>query len=597
MRRSHNSIGSKMTFTIVGVSSLFALLTIMVQLWWNYHSALDNAVADIDRYTRSLLPSMSHALWDVDQPLLKDLVSGVGVLPSVSGLELSSRDGVYLNLGQGVPVDPGHRYLLLHYPLSIQEQAIAELTVALDRQQIYLQLGREVMVIVLGNGLKMLLVIYIILTLANRLIVRRVEALANFADGINLSELTKLRLDPKVAESRDEIGLVAQAFSRMYQRMRHDYALVRRQQRALTRHQQELSQTVEERTARLRWQTDANRQLAQISLGFLNVSVDDIASLLAQVVRQIGELLQVERVSVVEFEDDRLHYRAFWSCIPNAQSADEQLTDVARLKRRFTNNSMIIIEDVESISGRWPEEYRELSSLGIRGIAGFAIMDGDALVGVLALAQVSGHLEWNDDKSQLLTQFAATLNALLIRRRREGQMLLLQRQLLRANARLAKQAATDELTGLVNRRPFSARLEQALGTEALLLMMDVDFFKHYNDSYGHPAGDEVLRRLAQALKQALPEDALLARIGGEEFAAVCPGQAPEVCRQLPQRLLDAVRELNIPHGASPHGRVSLSLGVVNLLGVDSVRDAMGRADACLYRAKALGRNRAEWEEH
>jgi diguanylate cyclase (GGDEF)-like protein len=131
-------------------------------------------------------------------------------------------------------------------------------------------------------------------------------------------------------------------------------------------------------------------------------------------------------------------------------------------------------------------------------------------------------------------------------------------------------------------------------------MLDVDLFKHFNDHYGHLAGDACLQALAAALSQqagAGREGELAARFGGEEFVVLLPGSdlyaAAEVARRIQQTLV----QLALPHEGSPHGIVTVSFGVVSLQHQrDQLPEELVRqADRALYRAKQGGRNRIELE--
>lgn len=167
-----------------------------------------------------------------------------------------------------------------------------------------------------------------------------------------------------------------------------------------------------------------------------------------------------------------------------------------------------------------------------------------------------------------------------------------------ANRRLQALAAQDSLTTLANRRTFDealmrehlrARREQA---PLSLIMIDVDHFKRFNDTYGHPAGDECLRRVASAIAQSIARPAdLAARYGGEEFAVLLPNTDEDGAAQIAERIASAVVGLCIAHDASANGLVTVSAGVGT---IDSTRHDADRlvaeADRALYRAKDFGRN-------
>jgi diguanylate cyclase (GGDEF)-like protein/PAS domain S-box-containing protein len=159
---------------------------------------------------------------------------------------------------------------------------------------------------------------------------------------------------------------------------------------------------------------------------------------------------------------------------------------------------------------------------------------------------------------------------------------------------------TDELTGLYNRRYFNqvfrAEVEQAQQTQAPLscIMLDIDYYKRYNDTYGHYEGDNVLRRLGEVLS-ALPAgfSGHVFRLGGEEFGILLPGCGPEEAFVCAEFMRSAVRSLQIPHSASPdYGVITVSVGVasVHVEGMGEV-DIYKLADEALYQSKVNGRDR------
>nr|WP_255682101.1 diguanylate cyclase [Luteimonas sp. BDR2-5] len=165
-----------------------------------------------------------------------------------------------------------------------------------------------------------------------------------------------------------------------------------------------------------------------------------------------------------------------------------------------------------------------------------------------------------------------------------------------------RQASSDGLTGLANRFLFDATLAREMASARRsqrplsLLLIDVDHFKHYNDSRGHQAGDEVLRRIAASLLQwaRRPRD-LAARYGGDELVLILPETSAHAAASIAASLLDAVRGMAIAHPRSataPH--VTLSIGAATFDPVLERReiDLLKRADAALYQAKSAGRDRS-----
>lgn len=169
--------------------------------------------------------------------------------------------------------------------------------------------------------------------------------------------------------------------------------------------------------------------------------------------------------------------------------------------------------------------------------------------------------------------------------------------------RLARDSATDALTGLANRRQFDAVLavewNRAARSQAplSLLMIDIDHFKRYNDHYGHLTGDRCLQRVAATLKAcARRAGDLVARFGGEEFVLLLPGVALDEACETAQQCLERMQELAVPHAASPvAGFVTLSIGVASHVpdANASAASLINAADVAMYRAKSGGRTRYE----
>ncbi|WP_394788088.1 diguanylate cyclase [Rhodoferax sp.] len=166
-----------------------------------------------------------------------------------------------------------------------------------------------------------------------------------------------------------------------------------------------------------------------------------------------------------------------------------------------------------------------------------------------------------------------------------------------ANERLRQATACDHLTGIANRRAFfeaaNLELERASRSprQTSLILFDVDFFKQVNDSYGHPAGDAVLRQLATLLTATFRQVDVVARVGGEEFAVLLPSTSLEAATAVANRLREAVAAQTVQvDGTAIH--YTLSGGVATLSDPANGLDAlMKQADRALYAAKAAGRNR------
>jgi diguanylate cyclase (GGDEF)-like protein len=174
-----------------------------------------------------------------------------------------------------------------------------------------------------------------------------------------------------------------------------------------------------------------------------------------------------------------------------------------------------------------------------------------------------------------------------------------ERELVATNDRLTVMASIDMLSGLANRRGFQSRLDfewlkaQQNNSELALLMIDVDHFKLYNDTYGHPEGDACLTRLGEALAGIAADTMGFAgRYGGEEFCLLLPNTGPLKALEIGETVRATVQSLALPHITSSYQTVTVSVGVAATLPSDSQRpgDLVEAADAALYAAKHRGRN-------
>jgi len=200
--------------------------------------------------------------------------------------------------------------------------------------------------------------------------------------------------------------------------------------------------------------------------------------------------------------------------------------------------------------------------------------------------------------SQTMTQLELRRSLMLLESAMGSQARYVE-QLERRQQELRQESQTDALTGLGNFRAFQRRLEvefaraRLTGDTLALMILDVDFFKRYNDSFGHPAGDALLRQLAMVIRGACRNEDFAARVGGEEFAVILPGSTRESAFVIAERLRRGVQ------GAVwKHRPVTVSIGVA-LADVtnDTAHMLTEQADRSLYHSKRDGRNRVTLTDH
>jgi len=217
---------------------------------------------------------------------------------------------------------------------------------------------------------------------------------------------------------------------------------------------------------------------------------------------------------------------------------------------------------------------------------------------IAATAKRFGQGDWSarPARGRLPAEFMPLARALNAMAAQLGQR---ERELVASNDRLTVIASIDMLSGLANRRGFQSRLDfewmkaQQHGSELSLMMIDVDHFKLYNDTYGHPEGDICLARLGETLSGIAAETMGFAgRYGGEEFCLLLPNTASIPAIEVGEMVRAAVRNLAMPHATSSHQQVTVSVGVAAVRPNDRMRpgDLIEAADAALYAAKHRGRD-------
>ncbi len=269
-----------------------------------------------------------------------------------------------------------------------------------------------------------------------------------------------------------------------------------------------------------------------------------------------------------------------------------------------TDNRIVVGIDEREALGRIDRDisitYFELSLFGLVGML-LAWFGGEYFIiePIRALSRTAasigrGKLEAPVSRSNWTAEFAPLAQALSEMAEKLAER---EAELRTANSQLEELALLDGMSGLPNRRAFDLRLASSWRagdptSPVSLLMIDVDYFKLFNDTHGHLEGDACLRMIGKSLESLARPIGFAARYGGEEFVVLLPGIGADEARELGERTRCAIEALQIPHTAAPSGFVSVSIGVATLRPDQHATEyeLVEAADAALYLAKRRGRN-------
>jgi len=313
-----------------------------------------------------------------------------------------------------------------------------------------------------------------------------------------------------------------------------------------------------------------------------------------------------DRIGFGAITEDGQSVRAMWACTDQGHldihKGYQAPLEGGTLEKILESGEPRIINDLEAYLAAHPGSgsTRLIVNEGMLSSLTCPLYAMDNPLGFLFFS--SRHLgAFTDVHVQFFQQIAGQLSHAIEKSHLYSDLLKTREHLEEANRELEALATQDGLTGLTNRRILDTRLEEEWRrcirsrTPLSLMMIDIDFFKPYNDTYGHQKGDECLKRVAQELELSFQRSGeCVARYGGEEFAVVLPDTSAEEASRAATRFLKNLEALRIPHESSTVGQwVTASIGISTenpSTGVPLAALVL-HADRALYRAKNAGRNR------
>ena len=340
----------------------------------------------------------------------------------------------------------------------------------------------------------------------------------------------------------------------------------------------------------------------------------DLKTLFKTTAREVRKALRTDRVGIFQFDVDS-HYNSGEFVAENVLPEYDSALAIkvndhcfsTHYATQYKQGQIQVISDIDRAGLR--QCHREvLENFQVKAQIIVPLMKGDDLWGLLCVHQCDSPRVWSAAEitftKQLAAQFGVALRHadLLAQSDSKAQELDQALQALRqANEKLERLSNLDALTQISNRRFFDQSLgsewKRLLRTEKFLslILFDIDYFKIYNDCYGHLAGDQCLVDIAQTAQSVLKRSAdVLARYGGEEFAVILPDTDQAGAMRIAEQIRAAIKQLQIPNKCMQmdHPYVTISLGVASQIPHQghSAEDLVRQADQALYRAKAQGRD-------
>lgn len=317
-------------------------------------------------------------------------------------------------------------------------------------------------------------------------------------------------------------------------------------------------------------------------------TLSEASQIYSEILRKAVEVLGAERASLLTLDEQSqlLTFRESFGLSEEVIQTEHLRPGEGIAGTVFERGEPLLVPDVNQLAvtaeNMWILERVRYKSDTARSFISFPIRIGDRRIGVLNL---TGHgynnadLKWLDS---IIPHAAAALDRIHLREQADRFQLM---------------SITDPLTGLVNRRYLDERFAEELKRSQRyyyplsLLMIDIDAFKSYNDTWGHQAGDEVLRAVAQSIRGSLRNFDVAARYGGEEFCIVLPETDAPAAAVLAERLRAQVAADFGSDNPHIHRAITISIGVASLShGLHTTRQITQAADEALYKAKNQGRN-------
>lgn len=569
-----DSIAARLLKVVFSIYLVISIALTALHMTTEYMKTKQEVRREVEALHQIIRLGLTNAFYDADLFQVQDILEGMASSPSIIGCKLDDSMGNTVEKSGTIPespppdldVGPGdagyhedkatglfvYAFPIIHSYVA-QKIRMGTLYVYSGSGVIFQKVKYGFLLIIVNAVIKTVALWIIFLYFSRIMLGRPLGILTAAANRLRLDRLEDFEVDVRT-RGRNELKILEDAFKSMVRKLRDAHMELRNYANELDRSNRQLDDIVNNSPA--------------------VIFVKDTAGRYMLVNREYERIFHVTRDRVLGKTDRDIF-------------AEDAV-------------GIIMAGDQEAITGNKPVEMEENIPLidGVRTYISVKFPLHDAqndVYGVCGIAtDISERIaaekilkDYNDNLKQEVEQRTCEL--------RRANLSLEQNQAL-----LERLAVMDGLTEIPNRRHFDEVLEKewrrAQRTEnpVALIMMDIDCFKGFNDRYGHPSGDECLRKVARALSNSLGRASdFIARYGGEEFAAILPGASTESVAEIAEKMRADIEALNIPHAASEVAdHVTLSMGTALFVPTaeTSPCDLIETADNALYQAKKNGRN-------
>lgn len=349
-----------------------------------------------------------------------------------------------------------------------------------------------------------------------------------------------------------------------------------------------------------------DKLISRLSTALINVQLKDAKTHIQNALGALGEFCQADRTYIFEFSNNYSEMSNTYEWVRDGISSHiDELQALPQsampwFSKQLEQEGLFIVNDVRAIPPEGKAEQDEFNSENICSVLCVGMYIQQKLVGMVGCDMVARRRHWTEADIRRLKIVGEIITNALQKQYYIHSLHVAHQDLVLANTALQQLAQRDGLTGIANRRHFdeviSTELARAQRHNAILslVLLDIDFFKPYNDHYGHLAGDYVLQRVATKLQEQFRRSGeFVARFGGEEFAVILPNLTAAQAQQQVVILFEKLVAANIEHVHSPHNQqLTMSAGIssYNTGRPCNVNNLINDADIALYEAKKSGRN-------